>query len=99
MSTPLPPSFNILSALSGWHNRRPSNAPSAALWLYNPTIARVSLDEHEALINILVEHLYRSFPPKYQQFMRNSAAGLSPTQALRLIGDHLDDRIPMEYYL
>ena len=85
------------SARSGWRARQPSNVPAATLWIYNPTVAPMSLDEHEASINILVEHFYRSMPPRYEQLMGKRAAGLSPTEALRLIGDHLDDRISEEY--
>lgn len=98
MSTPLPPSFNILTALSGWHARRPSNAPASALWIYNPTIPRTSPDEQEEMIRVLVEHFYRCLSPRYVALLRAEAAGLPPSGALRLFGDHLDDWIPAEFF-
>ena len=97
MSTPPPPLFNFVAALSGYHARRPSIAPAAALWIYTPTIARVSLDEREQSISQLVEFFYNSLPPKYVAYLRAEAAGLLPSEALRLFHGHLDDRITSEY--
>lgn len=91
---PPPPAFNIVAALAGNLARKPSNVPAAALWLYKPSSYRVSLDEREESMRQLLEYFYSRCPPELVTLWRAEAAGLPPSEALRLFSDHLDDKLP-----
>ena len=87
---PSPPYlFHIVSALSGHQSRRPSDAPSAALWLYSPTIYRPSPSEFEDNHRKLLEFFLKDFSPRFVAAFRAEAEGLSATDALCLFSDHV----------
>ena len=96
MSTPLPPIplFHIITALAGNASRKPSNLPASAYWLLNPSSPRISYEHREAMIQELLEYFYSHFPPMLVSYWRAEAAGLPPSDALRLFGNHLDDWYP-----
>ena len=92
MTDPLPlplPLFHIVSALSGHQSRRPSDAPSSALWLYNPTIYRPSSSECEDAQRKLLEFFLKDCSPRFVAMFRAEAEGLSAGDALSLFGDHV----------
>ena len=89
MSHPLPPLFNIISALSESWVRRPSEAPASALWLYRPTIYKPSLDEREANMQVLLEWCYEAFEPETVAQWRKEAAGKLPSEELAMFSDRM----------